>query len=184
MCICFYSLPNWPRRLSCLLHGKIMRRWRVFIPQTLLHPMHLVNLPIANLWYFFYIGSGSEDNKIKTRSLCASVTDHETDEGRFQKCVAKAKYIILFEVFWRRCQKKENEYWRFKHPWNKEIKKKKASRKCSCFLNKKNWPFRKRCYRNCSCGNKPRSCFLLPFYGLEKIWGNDIIHSLKPQTGF
>lgn len=31
------------------------------------------------------------------------MTDHETDEGRFQKCVAKAKYIILFEVFfWRR----------------------------------------------------------------------------------
>lgn len=27
------------------------------------------------------------------------MTDHETDEGRFQKCVAKAKYIILFEVF-------------------------------------------------------------------------------------
>lgn len=27
------------------------------------------------------------------------MTDHETDEGCFQKCVAKAKYIILFEVF-------------------------------------------------------------------------------------
>lgn len=27
------------------------------------------------------------------------MTDHETDEGRFQKFVAKAKYIILFEVF-------------------------------------------------------------------------------------
>lgn len=98
-------------------------------------------------------------NKIKTGSLCASVTDHETDEGRFQKCVAKAKYIILFEVFFGEdARKRKMNTGDSNIHGIKKVKKKKASRKCSCFLNKNNWPFRKRCYSNCFCGNIPRSC--------------------------
>lgn len=70
------------------------------------------NASLAGLYSSNIVSSNASSeapncNKIKTGSLCASVTDHETDEGRFQKCVAKAKYIILFEVlFWRRCARK------------------------------------------------------------------------------
>lgn len=95
----------------------------------------LVGFYFLNIVIFNVFSEVFNCNKIKIGSLCVFVIDYEMDEGCFQKCVVKVKYIIFFEVFFGEdVRKRKMNIGDLNIYGIKKVKKKKGKQKMFMFF--------------------------------------------------